>query len=149
VGAGPDQGDRGHPRGQVADSRQPTERLLEHEWCRSVRREYFGLGVGGVLAVFCFEIDPAESDADRWLWIVVGDLPPAYLVPDFAATATEALSVYCEVMQEWVDAVREGDDLSEVFPVRAEPTEEHVAMLESRLEMIRGEIIPAFRQRGA
>ena len=29
-------------------------------WCRSLKQTYFGLGVGGVVAVFLFEIEPTR-----------------------------------------------------------------------------------------
>lgn len=46
------------------------------------------------------------------LWVVAGDLPSAYLVTDAAptATATAALAIYCSLMQDWVEAVREKVD---------------------------------------
>jgi hypothetical protein len=75
------------------------------------------------------------------LWVVVGDLPPAYLVCDDAPTWQEALQSYCSEMTRWVEAVRAGTSLEDVIPVGSEPTLEHAAMLASRVEFIRGKIV--------
>ncbi|MHC4957504.1 MAG: hypothetical protein ACYTGN_03950 [Planctomycetota bacterium] len=118
--------------------------LLGSEWCEGTTQEFLGLGIGGVVGVFCFEIVPAAPEVDEWLWVVVGDLPPAYLVTDNAPTALEALRVYCGLMLDWVDAVRAGADLAAVFPVDVAATEEHAALLEQRVQFIVDEVIPAF-----
>jgi hypothetical protein len=48
-------------------------------WCKGIRDAWFGLGVGGVVAVFLFEIEALGELADDTLWVVVGDLPSAHL----------------------------------------------------------------------
>src|SRR5689334_18694724 len=74
------------------------EFLLSFKWCRNIRRSWFGWGVGGVCAVFFFEIDPSSKNADKWLWVIVGDLPPAYLVVDASPTPLAALANYADLM---------------------------------------------------
>jgi len=123
--------------------KEAKEYLLSHKWCRSIRKEYFGLGVGDVVGVFLFEIDGAPGTRDA-LWVVAGDLPSAYLVTDAAPNATAALGIYCSMMDDWLKAVRQKGDLSEAFPVPVEPTEENAAALEGRINFLRDEIIPAF-----
>jgi len=46
-------------------------------------------------------------------------------------------------MEEWIAAVLDGGDLDEVYPVEAEPNEQNAQELESRLQFLRAEIIPA------
>lgn len=46
-------------------------------------------------------------------------------------------------MEGWIEAVRSGGGVDEVFPVKAPADEEHAAMLETRLAMLRSDIIPA------
>lgn len=127
-------------RGMLADARQY---LLDKPWCRSVAESYFGLGVGGVVGAFLFRIEP-EQDADDWLWIVVGDLPSAYLVVDQIERPVDALVVYCDIMQGWVDAVINGTPLDDEYPVEAPADVEHAHMLGQRVQMIRDEVIPIF-----
>lgn len=117
--------------------------LKSHVWCRGILREFFGLGIGGVVSVFLFEIAPAAG-VDDCLWVVCGDLPSAYLVTDAASTPVGALRIYCDMMEAWISAVRRGGRLDDVFPVTAEPSEETAKQLEKRVSLLRTEIIPAF-----
>lgn len=116
--------------------------LLGHAWCRSVAESYFGVGIGGVVAAFLFRIVPV-GDADEWLWVVVGDLPTAYLVPDQIAQPVDALLIYCDVMQDWVDAVSRGASTDDQFPIDVPPDAAHAEMLRKRIELLRGEVIPS------
>ncbi len=65
--------------------------LRSFEWCTSIKDPFFGLGVGGVVAVFLFHIVTKHLQVDEWLWVIVGDLPPAYLVVDGSSDAVSAL----------------------------------------------------------
>lgn len=114
-------------------------------WYPGAAQVHLGAGVPGVLMAFLFEL-ARPIDEDRALWVVVGDLPSAYFVTDAAPDPIAAIEVYTTLMQDWVDAVRSGTDLSEVFPVEAAPTREHADMLDSRLAHIRSTIIPALRE---
>jgi hypothetical protein len=92
--------------------------------------------VVGVIGVFLFEFEPARPGVDDRLWVVVGDLPPAYLVCDHASTWQEALGAYVDEMRRWVKAVQEGSGLEDVIPVNAAPTTEHAGLLETRLDFV-------------
>ena len=122
--------------------------LTSHYWCTGILESFFGMGIGKVVAVFLFCIAHERPDVDSWLWVVTGDLPPAYLVCDDAPDAGSALQRYVEEMRRWVDAVRAGHPLDDVIPVRAEATFEHADMLASRLDFLEGEIIPHAHQNG-
>ena len=117
--------------------------ITSFTWCAGIEEEFFGLGVGGVVAVFLIRIRPVGK-IDEWLWVIVGDLPLAYLVTDKAASPTRALEVYCEFMEDWVRAVRQGGDFQEVYPVMAEPTSANADLLQQRIVFLRSEMIPAF-----
>jgi len=95
----------------------------------------------GVLGVFQFTIEPVRPDVDDRLWVIVGDLPPAYLVLDNAPSWKEALEGYTEEMQRWVDAVRAGHNLDGIIPVNVAPIPEHADSLDLRLRFIREKII--------
>jgi hypothetical protein len=112
-------------------------------WCGAVKESYFGLGVGKVVAVFLFKITP-ERNADEYVWVVVGDLPPAYVSIDHARTAAGALDAYIGAMQQWVDAVTEGRSVKELIPVNVSPTKEYAEMLRSRLKFLRKEILSQY-----
>lgn len=126
--------------------REAERFILSHGWCASVLEQYFGVGVGGVVAVFLFKIRPTQVGVDEWLWVVVGDVPPAYLVADDNPTAIEALRAYVREMRKWVSAVKHGKRVDELIPVNAPPNREHALQLESRLTFISKKLIPQFQR---
>ncbi|HMK74476.1 MAG TPA: hypothetical protein VK454_14105 [Myxococcaceae bacterium] len=123
-----------------------AERFLRSfAWCRSVCAGYFGGGVGRVVGLSLFLIDPV-GHTDRWLWVVVGDLPSAYLVIDEPKSPRTALEVYCRQMSDWIAAVLAGAGLEGVYPVAAPPEREYAEMLRTRVEFLRRRIGPWLEQ---
>lgn len=112
-------------------------------WCASVEEFYEGIQVPGVIGVFLVNVHPARPDVDDWLWIVVGDLPPAYLVADGNPTPDDAIKGYIEEMRRWVEAAHEGKPVDELIPVNAPPTEEYADMLGRRLRTLEEHFFPA------
>lgn len=119
--------------------------LRSFEWCKSIAETYFGLGIGGVVAVFLFRIEPAKEGVDEWLWVVVGDLPPAYLVTDGNPIPVSALEAYVEEMQAWVTAVEVGKSVDELIPVNLPPSHENAKELKQRLTFLTTKVIPRFK----
>ena len=115
--------------------------LLSFEWCKSIEKGWFGWGVGGIAGVFLFELTPSAADADRMLWGIVGDLPPAYLVVDDSPTPLEALRTYVEMMEDWIAAVRAGRSTEDCIPVNNVPTREAADALETRLNFLKREFL--------
>jgi len=123
-----------------------ARRFLESfEWCKAVSEQYFGMGVGGVVAVFLCRITPATAEVDEWLWVVVGDVPFAFLVTEEAPTPLLALNAYVREMERWVQAAKTGGPVDDLIPVNVAATSEWGSRLESRLAFIRSEIL---RSRG-
>jgi len=115
--------------------------LLSFHWCKAIQKGWFGWGVGGIAAVFLLEIDPAGADVDKLLWVVVGDLPPAYLVVDESPTPLDALRTYLKLMQEWIRAIRERKSTEECIPVNRAATRESADALETRLNFLKQEFL--------
>ena len=113
-------------------------------WCRLIVDSYFGLGVGGVVAVFLFRIESAGKNADEWVWVIVGDVPPAYITVEDAPNPATALDAYIGAMQEWVDAARAGGRVAELIPVNVPPTVENAERLGRRLQFIDEEILSRY-----
>jgi hypothetical protein len=108
---------------------------------------YFGAGLGGIVAVFLAELDQPASGVDEWLWVVVGDIPPAYLVVDECPTPIVALEAYVELMQQWVGLAHEGKQSDEVFPVNVLAAPENAEKLQKRLEALMTTVIPWIKHR--
>lgn len=123
-------------------AREAHEFICNQNWCERVDHQYLAYGVGGVVAVFLFQIAPGAEDVDSCLWVIVGDLPPAYLVVEDSATAADALDGYCSLMMEWVEAVAAGESVDELIPVNVSPTIENAGQLKGRLQFLRSKIIP-------
>jgi hypothetical protein len=118
------------------------------ESCGGVRECFMGdIAVGGVVAVMLFRIDPVR-DADEWLWVVVGDLPPACVGIGSAADAAGALRSYVREMRRWVTAVKNREPVEGLGPVLTsagarpvEPSPALAGQLESRLDFLEKEIL--------
>jgi hypothetical protein len=115
--------------------------IREQEWCESVDHQHLAYGVGGVVAVFLFQIIPRSEDIDQHLWVIVGDLPPAYIVVEDNSTAADALDAYCSEMEAWVEAAENGENIDDLIPVNAPPTLANAEQLKGRLQFLRSEIL--------
>lgn len=116
--------------------------LRSFAWCPPIAARYFGFGVGGVIALFLFELESALNGTDKWLWVVEGDLPSAYFVTDDAHDAASALEVYCDLMEHWCDSAEKGEPLDDEFPVDVAPTLVNVNSLRARIGFIRNRLLP-------
>ena len=116
--------------------------LSGFEWCDSISDFYFGDGVGGIFAVFFARIKPAGHDIDEWLWVIVGDIPPAYLVTDVCCAPKQAMEGYIKEMRKWVAAAKRGYTSEDIIPVNVPPTPEEAERLEKRLDCLQFELLP-------
>jgi hypothetical protein len=126
---------------------EAREYLLGTGYWRRVERLEPGLGEEGVFAVFRAEAEPAAPDVDREVWVVVGDLPPLYLVTDDLDTPEEALTAYIAHRRAWVEAVGANHSVAHLAPVDVEPTKEWAAALASRLRRLEAFLAAGERQR--
>lgn len=116
--------------------------INDFEWCRGIREFYFGAGIGGVVAVFLAHIQPSKPSVDEFLWIVVGDIPSAYLVVDDSPSPKQAIESYVWEMRKWVELARQGSSSEDVIPVNVPATPEWAEALAGRLDFIETKIIP-------
>ncbi|HXE04425.1 MAG TPA: hypothetical protein VN579_00455 [Bryobacteraceae bacterium] len=125
---------------------QEAEKYLEEiTRCKSVPEAYFGGGYGGVVAVFLFRVVPATPGADEWLWVIVGDLPPACLAIERITTPSEALEHYIWEMTRWVHFAKRGHLPENGIPINLEPTWKNAEELEDKLKILRKAVLPAFQ----
>ena len=110
--------------------------LRSHKWCFGIGEEYFGIGIGGIVAVFLMQLEPRATGVDEWLWIVAGDIPSAYLVLDELPNPTAALEAYIGLMRDWEVLAAQDKTSPDVFPVSAAPNPENALALRGRLDLI-------------
>jgi hypothetical protein len=114
--------------------------LSGFNWCEEIQSSFFGFGIGGILGVFFFCVKIRNGGIEN-LWVVVGDLPTVYLVPDNAKNPMDALSTYCDLMDDWIRKAN-GENLeSDVFPIGIEMTHENAELLRKRINFIRKNIL--------
>ena len=123
---------------------EATKFISSFAWCGSIEGAYFGAGIGKIVAVFFFLIRPNPPWTDRALWVVVGDLPSAYLVTDVSKTPSEALRAYIHEMKRWVELAKKGRSSRDVIPVNVPPTPKWAKQLGGRLKFLEQNVVPRF-----
>ncbi len=124
--------------------REAEQYLLSFDWCRGVVDSYLGIGVGGVIGVFLFRIVPSKEDVDEWLWVVAGDVPPAYITIDCAPNPACALDAYIGEMEKWVNAASAGKSVANLIPVNISATAENARRLQTRLDFLDKQILSKY-----
>jgi hypothetical protein len=105
--------------------------------CKS---HFFGGGAGGIFAVFLFNIHPARPEVDSWTWIVVGDIPSAYLPLEDANSAAEVFETRMSGWANGLNLLAKGEaGLPMTMSRRSNvpPTPEMAEKLEQRLHSSR------------
>lgn len=120
---------------------EAREFLSYYDWCSEILESYCGMLYLGIVAVFLFRIVPIRKDIDEWVWVVVGDLPPAYLTVDECPNPATALDGYIGAMQEWVAAAQKGASVAGLIPVNVPATKESGDMLKIRLDFLDKKIL--------
>jgi hypothetical protein len=136
-----------HPLGSSLDEAlsEAREFITFYDWVSFVKAEFLGAGIEGVLYVFLFEIIPTRLNVDSWVWVIVGDLPRAYITCEDAKNPYEAIDAYIGAMEEWVEAAQSGRSVASLIPVSLPATLDNAAMLERRLKFIDEQILPSLR----
>jgi len=122
-------------------AREAERFLATHRWCGRVSQLTPIFAISGVLGIFRCSLVASDPRADAVVWVIVGDLPPAYIAYEPEDSWQDALRAYAEEMEEWVEGVRTGTSLDDVIPVNAPATPEYADMLASRLELIRAHLL--------
>jgi hypothetical protein len=121
--------------------------ISSFSWCEEVLDSYFGGGVGGIFAVFFFHICPGPN-VEPWIWIIVGDIPPAYLPLSDCRTPSDVFSTYINGMSNWVELARKGQTGTQeqgVPPVNVPATPEWAERLSQKLHGLTLAVKPLFQ----
>jgi hypothetical protein len=124
-----------------------TRYISQFTWCEEVLETYFGGGVGGIFAIFFFHIRPSCPEVDSWIWIMIGDIPPAYLPLGDCNSPEEAFEIYMDGMSKWVEFARNGQTGTAhqgVPPVNMPATPEWAERLQQKLDGLTAAVKPLF-----
>jgi hypothetical protein len=122
--------------------------ISSFSWCESIRNSYFAGGVGKIFAIFLFNISSLRTDVDKWMWIVVGDVPPAYFPWEDCHSSGDVFDAYIAGMKKWVQLAREGREANAedcVPPVNVPATPEWAESLDTRLRSLTELVQPLFK----
>jgi hypothetical protein len=117
--------------------------LNDQTWCTQIEKGWVGEEWGGILSIFLFKVLPSSRDIDDYVWVVVGDIPPAYIDIESAESVDEVLESYVYIMSEWVKRVEKGQSVDDWFPVSVPPEKKYAEMLKRRLTFIKNNILSA------
>jgi hypothetical protein len=131
----------------IAQMHAEARSFLEYfNWCAEILEEYVGFVYPGIVAVFLFRIRPAREGVDEWVWVIVGDLPPAYITCEESPNPATALDAYLGAMQEWVDAASRGVPTNELIPVNIAPSRENAERLRVRLNFLDENVLSGYEE---
>ncbi len=115
--------------------------ITEFAWAPPVSERVCCFAVGDVIAIYLFTFARAIDGTDTRLWVIVGDLPSAYLVVNDNDNPRQAAEGYCRLMEDWCRAVETGGSTQDLYPVAAEASLENAQALRARIGFIRSELL--------
>ena len=122
--------------------------LLSFPWCLSINKGWLVYSCGYVIGLFYFEIVPdVAKGADSHVWVIVGDLPPAYIDVLSAPSARSALDLYIRLMDEWASKVYNGENISDCYPINVPATKEYAEMLTTRMNLLKEDHLPLLAEK--
>lgn len=125
---------------------EAREFLLYYDWCKEILEQYVGLFVEGIVGVFLFRISPSRPDVDDWVWVIVGDLPPAYLTCESCPNPATALDGYLGAMYEWVEAASNGKSVADLIPVNVPASPSNAELLRKRLDFLDQRVLSDYQE---
>lgn len=137
----------------ISEEREATLKLYQEatgyltffSWCKCIKSAYVGILVPGVVGVFLFEIEPNRDGVDSWIWVIVGDLPPAYITCEDSPNPACALDAYIGAMSEWVSAAHSGASVASLIPVNVAANVENADALDKCLKFLDERILSEYR----
>lgn len=119
-----------------------TDYVREFSWCPPIHSRFMAFGIGGVVGVFLLKFSKTiQNSKDKEVWVVCGDLPSVYMVTEDLPDSKAVLYEYCNLMQDWIDAVLTNGNLEEVYPVEDPPTHGNAKALKKRINFIKTELL--------
>ena len=119
--------------------RGAREYISSFSWCSTILSAHFAGGFGGIFAIFFFNIRPNRTGVDPWIWIIIGDIPPAYLPITDCISVTEVFRTYIAGMKKWVELAKNGTSGTPeqgVPPVDLPASPENAEIIDRRLNTL-------------
>lgn len=114
-------------------------------WVESVIQTLVAHFFPSIFLIVLIESRKNYVSENEWAWVIVGDLPPAYINDSTCNTPYDALDAYIGEMDEWVAATSSGQSVEHLKPVNAKSSPDYADRLKTRLDFINSKILPAVR----
>lgn len=127
---------------------EPIERrardfLTSHTWCPPIQATFVGAYFPPIVSVFAYKVEKSHpigtdsTDVLEWIWVVVGDLPSAYLVNEEITDGLVALAGYTAVAADWVKAVEAGGSADGPVCFDAPAEKKYAELMRPRIEFLK------------
>ncbi|MFT6461081.1 MAG: hypothetical protein ACJA0Y_000575 [Maricaulis maris] len=124
------------------ESNEAQGYIEAQRWCGEIKAAYVAMIEPGVISIFLFNQIPKRSGIDPYIWVVVGDIPSAYIPCFEIPRPYDALSGYIYEMRRWSDAAIQGNSVEGLYPIGLEPTVELGRALAKKVGFIERNILP-------
>jgi hypothetical protein len=125
---------------------QEAKRFVHsHRWVERVFDGFLAKGFDGILGIFYFEVLPKSKKLDSEIWVITGDLPPAYFPTDECPTPINVLDSYICEMRIWINAIKRGDPVDELIPVNVPAEPKYAQILKERLDFLEKNVVKGMR----
>lgn len=94
--------------------------LASQKWCGEIYEGWLFTNIGYALCIFLYRIDKLQSSEDNLVWIVVGDIPPAYLDTYNVESTKEVIENYIELVEDWIENAESGNSFEDCFPFKSD-----------------------------
>jgi hypothetical protein len=121
--------------------------LESRDWCPPIREVYVGAYFPPIVAVFLYRVDkisPArsgepddQSEGMEWVWIVMGDLPPACMITENLSCGLHALTAYVAAATDWIEKVEAGQKGNEVLYINLPHDAGKIELLRPRVKLLK------------
>lgn len=126
----------------IAMAKEGENYLRSFAWCLDIKQGRLSDGFGGIIALLHFQVTIRNVPDDEWVWIIIGDVPSAYLEAELFVTPHAALQRYLDGLDEWIAAAEAGKPLQDLIPIEVTPSPDLIAQLRPRIKTLREEILP-------
>lgn len=134
-----------YPVGLFDNLDKAKEYLADFRWVSSIEEEYLGGFFPEIASVFLFKISPKLVGVDDFVWVIVGEVPSAYITVENSPNPACALDGYIGAVDEWAQAVSRSEKTDDLIPLNELETHENALILKRRLSYLRDEILPDCR----
>ncbi len=125
-----------------------TAFIKQAGWLRSIEVLYGRLQIDPIFALYLVDCS-SNPKMPPYIWVIVGDIPPAFLSTTVNPSAIAAVETYVAELRWWSKTLLEGGDMAECMPILhadsfrpLPPTPKTATMVGERADAVERLILP-------